>query len=62
MSSRNEYLMIKGAISELTAEEQAKISEAKQELNALLQKYDDMGKLAMALAAYELELYGKVQE
>lgn len=46
--------LIKGALSEFPAEDQAKVNAAADELRAVLQKYPDHGSFALGLVGAEM--------
>ena len=47
--------MIRGVISELPAEEQAKVKECAGKLRATIEEYGDTGMFAMALVGAEMQ-------
>ena len=54
MTPRTELLVLKGAISEESQEDQAKIFAAKAELEAIVNNAGDSGYVALALLALEI--------
>lgn len=48
-------LMMKGVISEMSAEEQARVEECKGMLRAIVQDHGDCGVLAFSILALELD-------
>ena len=47
-------LMLKGAISDLTKDQQGKIAECKTKLMTILEEYGDEGKIALSIIGLEL--------
>lgn len=53
MNEKEALLMIKGLLSEATDEERSKVEECKKRIIAIMQEYDEYGKLAVVLVNLE---------
>lgn len=53
-NTKMELLILKGSISELEAEDQAKVKQAAQEIRDLVAKHGDQGQLGLMLVTLEL--------
>ena len=49
-------LALKGIVAEGKPEEQQAVAECRQAITELLEKYNDMGKVALTLAFFEMQL------